>query len=100
MCQVFKFTILLNPHNYFMASDYYCHFTDKEAKAKAIDFSKITELLGRNEIQIFSCLAESSNCAPTRSMLPHTQGLTLCAHSQSTSVIVGQLFNFSELLHL
>lgn len=64
MCQVFIFAILFNLHNHFMVSYYYSHFTEKEAKARETDLSKITELVsGRTEIQLFVCLVRSSDCA-------------------------------------
>jgi len=42
MLQVFKFTILFSPHDHFMVSYYYSHFTDKETKARETELSKIT----------------------------------------------------------
>lgn len=42
MWQVFKFTILFSPHDHFMVSYYYSHFTDRETKARETELSKVT----------------------------------------------------------
>lgn len=64
MCQAFIFAILFSPHDHFIGSYYYSYFTDKEAKARETGLSKVAELVsGRTKVQLFICLAESSNCS-------------------------------------